>query len=223
THYQEPAHRDVVFMFPGQGAQYANMGLELYRTESEFQQQIDRCCELLKPHLSLDLRDILYPGDAEFASASQKLKQTLIAQPALFVIEYALAKLLMSWGVKPAALVGHSIGEYVAACLAGVFSLEDALALVAARGRLMQGLPEGSMLAVSASKEQIAPLLHGSLSLAAVNSPSLCVVSGETEAVKDLEQELSKKDTACRLLHTSHAFHSKMMDPILVKFAREVE
>jgi acyl transferase domain-containing protein/acyl carrier protein len=223
THYQEPADRDVVFMFPGQGAQYANMGLELYRTEPEFQHQIDRCCELLKPHLSLDLRDILYPGDAEFASASETLKQTLIAQPALFVIEYALAKLLMSWGVKPAALVGHSIGEYVAACLAGVFSLEDALALVAARGRLMQGLPEGSMLAVSASEEQIAPLLHGSLSLAAVNSPALCVVSGETEAVKDLERELSKKDTACRLLHTSHAFHSKMMDPILAKFDREVE
>lgn len=223
THYQEPAHRDVVFMFPGQGAQYANMGLELYRTESEFQQQIDRCCELLKPYLSFDLRDILYPGDAEFASASQTLKQTLVAQPALFVIEYAIAKLLMSWGVKPAALVGHSIGEYVAACLAGVLSLEDALTLVAARGRLMQGLPEGSMLAVSASEEQIVPLLNGSLSLAAANSPSLCVVSGETEAVKNLEEELSKNDITCRLLHTSHAFHSKMMDPILAKFAREVE
>jgi acyl transferase domain-containing protein/acyl carrier protein len=223
THYQESAHRDVVFMFPGQGAQYANMSLELYRTESEFQEEIDRCCQLLRPHLSLDLRDILYPGEEEVESASQTLKQTLVAQPALFVIEYALAKLLMSWGVKPAALVGHSIGEYVAACLAGVFSLEDALALVAARGRLMQGLPGGSMLAVSLSEEEIAPLLNERLSLAAVNSPSLCVVSGETEAVKELEEELSKKDVACRPLHTSHAFHSKMMDPILVKFAREVE
>jgi acyl transferase domain-containing protein/acyl carrier protein len=223
THYQEPSHRDVVFMFPGQGAQYVNMGLELYRTESEFREQIDRCCEILRPHLTPDLRDILYPGDREVENASQTLTQTFVAQAALFVIEYALAKLLMSWGVKPAVLVGHSIGEYVAACLAGVLSLEDALALVAARGRLMQGLPEGSMLAVSLSEEEIAPLLNERLSLAAVNSPSLCVVSGETEAVKDLEEELSKKDVACRLLHTSHAFHSKMMDPILVKFTREAE
>jgi acyl transferase domain-containing protein/acyl carrier protein len=223
THYQERAHRDVVFMFPGQGAQYPNMSLELYQAESEFQEQIDRCCELLRPHLSSDLRDILYPGDEEVESASQTLKQTLVAQPALFVIEYALAKLLMSWGVKPTALVGHSIGEYVAACLAGVFSLEDALALVAARGRLMQDLPAGSMLAVSVSEEELAPLLNERLSLAAVNSPSLCVVSGETEAVRDLAEELSKKDVACRPLHTSHAFHSKMMDPILIKFAREAE
>jgi acyl transferase domain-containing protein/acyl carrier protein len=223
SHYQERAHRDVVFMFPGQGAQYPNMSLELYRTESGFREQIDRCCDLLRPYVSLDLRDILYPGEEEVDSASQKLKQTLVAQPALFVIEYALAKLLISWGVKPAALLGHSIGEYVGACLAGVFSLEDALALVAARGRLMQGLPAGSMLAVSASEEEIAPLLNERLSLAAVNSPSLCVVSGETEAVRELEEDLSKKDVACRPLHTSHAFHSKMMDPILGKFAREIE
>ena len=223
THYQEPAHRDVVFMFPGQGAQYANMSLELYRTEPEFQEQIDRCCELLRPHLSPDLREILYPRDEEVESASKALEQTLIAQPALFVVEYALARLLMSWGVEPAALVGHSIGEYVAACLAGVFSLEDALALVAARGRLMQGLPKGSMLAVSLSEEDIAPLLSERLSLAAVNSLSLCVVSGETEVLKDLEEKLSKKGVACRPLHTSHAFHSNMMDPILVEFARKVE
>ena len=223
SNHQEPAHRDVVFMFPGQGAQYPTMSLELYRTESEFQEQIDRCCELLKPYLSLDLRDILYPGDEQVESAAQKLKQTLLAQPAIFVIEYALAKLLMSWGVKPAALVGHSIGEYVAACLAGVFSLEDALALVAARGRLMQSLPGGSMLAVSAPADEIVPLLNERLSLAAVNSPSLCVVSGETEAVKDLEEELAKRGVNCRHLHTSHAFHSKMVDPILAKFAREVE
>jgi acyl transferase domain-containing protein/acyl carrier protein len=223
TQSQEPDERDVVFMFPGQGAQYANMSLELYRTESEFQEHVDRCCESLKPHLSLDLRDILYPGDQQVESASQTLKQTRIAQPALFVIEYALAKLLMSWGVKPAAMVGHSIGEYVAACLAGVFSLEDALSLVAARGRLMQSLPEGSMLAVSLSEEAIAPLLNGKLSVAAVNSPSLCVVSGEMEAVSDLQRALSARDVACTLLHTSHAFHSKMMDPILVSFTQEVE
>ncbi|MFZ0962497.1 MAG: SDR family NAD(P)-dependent oxidoreductase [Terriglobia bacterium] len=223
SHHQEPANREVVFMFPGQGAQYPNMSLELYRTEPGFKEQIDGCCELLKPYLSVDLRDILYPRDAEAESAAQTLKQTLVAQPAIFVIEYALAKLLISWGVKPAALVGHSIGEYVAVCLAGVFSLEDAMALVAARGRLMQSLPGGSMLAVSAPAEEIAPLLNERLSLAAVNSPSLCVVSGETEAVKGLEEELSKRNVTSRHLHTSHAFHSKMMDPILATFAREVE
>src|SRR5208337_1909156 len=187
------------------------------------QEQIDRCCELLRPHLSSDLRDILYPEDGQVESASKTLEQTLIAQPALFAVEYALAKLLISWGVKPAALVGHSIGEYVAACLAGVFSLEDALALVAARGRLMQGLPGGSMMAVSLSEEELAPLLGEKLSLAAVNSPSVSVVSGETEVVKDLEEQLSNKGVDCRLLHTSHAFHSKMMDPVLAEFTRKVE
>ena len=222
THHQQSAHRDVVFMFPGQGAQYVNMGLELYRTEPEFQEQIDLCCEILKSHLPFDLRDVLYPCEDQVESSSQKLKQTLVAQPALFVVEYALAKLLMSWGVKPAALVGHSIGEYVAACLAGIFSLDDALGLVASRGRLMQGLPSGSMLTVSVPEREIAPLLKDGLSLAAVNSPSLCVVSGRTEAVKDLQEKLTKNGVACRLLHTSHAFHSTMMDPILGNFAREV-
>jgi acyl transferase domain-containing protein/acyl carrier protein len=223
THHQQSAHRDVVFMFPGQGAQYVNMGLELYRTEAEFQEQIDRCCELLKPHLPVNLRDVLYPGEDDVESASQTLKQTLVAQPALFAVEYAVAKLLLSWGVTPAALVGHSIGEYVAACLAGVLSLEDALALVASRGRLMQALPGGSMLSVSIPEQEIAPFLNEGLSLAAVNSPSMCVVSGETEAVKDLQEKLSNKGVACRLLHTSHAFHSKLMDPVLAQFTRQLE
>jgi acyl transferase domain-containing protein/acyl carrier protein len=222
THQQQGAHGDVVFMFPGQGAQYANMGLELYRTEPEFQEHIDRCCQLLKPHLAVDLRDVLYPGDEDLESASETLKQTLVAQPALFTIEYALAKLLMSWGVRPAALVGHSIGEYVAACLAGVFSLEDALAVVAARGRLMQGLPGGAMLAISVPEREITAYLSDGLSLAAVNSPSVCVVAGAPEAVAELEERLSKHGVSCRPLHTSHAFHSKMMDPILAEFARQV-
>jgi acyl transferase domain-containing protein len=223
THHQQPAQRDIVFMFPGQGSQYVNMGLELYRTEPEFQEHVDRCCQLLKPHLSVDLLEVLYPSQDQVESASQTLKQTLVAQPALFVIEYAMAKLLMSWGVKPAALVGHSIGEYVAACLAGVFSLEDALALVAARGRMMQSLPGGSMLTVSLPEREIAPLLNGSLSLAAVNSPALCVLSGDTPAIKGLQDKLTKDGVACRLLHTSHAFHSKMMEPILAEFGRKAE
>lgn len=223
SRHQEAAKTSVVFMFPGQGSQYVNMGLELYRTEPEFRTQIDRCSELLRPHLSGDLRDLLYPETYEFESASQKLKQTLIAQPALFAVEYALARLMMSWGVKPAAMVGHSIGEYVAACLAGVFTLETALALVATRGRLMQSLPGGSMLAVSAPAQQIAPLLNGKLSLAAINSPSQCVISGEAWAVKDLEKVLSQSEAVVHHLHTSHAFHSHMVDPILTEFVQAIE
>ena len=223
TFFQEPINRDIVFMFSGQGSQYVDMGLELYRIESEFQKHIDRCSEILKPHLGLDLRDIMYPAKENVEEAAHKLKQTLITQPALFTIEYALAKLWMSWGVHPEALVGHSIGEYVAACLAGVFSLEDALLLVATRGRLMQELPIGSMLAVPLSEKEIEPFLGKELSLAAINGPSFCVVSGEKEAVKDLEKQLSKKNVDCRHLHTSHAFHSKMIDPILDAFTEQVK
>ena len=223
TSFQEPINRDVIFIFSGQGSQYVNMGLELYRTESIFREQIDRCSEILRPRLSFDLRDILYPGERNFEEAARMLQQTFITQPALFTIEYALAKLWMAWGLHPVAMVGHSIGEYVAACLAGVFSLEDALSLVATRGRLMQELPGGSMLAVFLSEKEIQPFLGEKLSLAVINGPSLCVVSGEKEAVEGLEKQLSSKNVDCRPLHTSHAFHSKMMEPILDAFTEEVK
>ncbi|HVX65868.1 MAG TPA: type I polyketide synthase, partial [Bryobacteraceae bacterium] len=140
--------REAVFLFSGQGSQYVRMGLGLYGEEPVFRKELDRCAELLAPHLGLDLRSVLYPADEAVESAAEQLNQTALTQPALFAVEYALAKLWMSWGVRPAAMVGHSIGEYVAACLAGVFSLEDALAVVAARGRLMQSLPAGAMTAV---------------------------------------------------------------------------
>ena len=223
TSSQEPINQDVVFMFSGQGSQYANMGLELYRTEPQFQEQIDRCSEILTPHLSFDLRDILYPDEKNAEEAARQLKQTFITQPALFALEYALAKLWMSWGVHPVALVGHSIGEYVAACLAGVFSLEDALSVAATRGRLMQELPGGSMLAVFLSEKDIQPFLGKTLSLAVINGPSLCVVSGEKEAIEDWEKQFSKKNVDFRHLHTSHAFHSRMMDPILDTFTEQVK
>ncbi|HEC84909.1 MAG TPA: amino acid adenylation domain-containing protein, partial [Thioploca sp.] len=217
TGFQEQ-ERSVVFMFSGQGAQYVNMGLELYQTEAFFREEIDRCSEYLKPHLELDLRQILYPSEAQTSEAEHQLKQTAMAQPALFVIEYALAKLWMSWGVQPDAMIGHSIGEYVAACLSGVFSLEEALALVAARGRLMQQLPSGAMLAVSLSEQEVQPLLSKGLSLAAINAPSLCVVSGVTETIEALETRLMGQGVECRRLQTSHAFHSQMMAPILASF-----
>jgi phthiocerol/phenolphthiocerol synthesis type-I polyketide synthase E len=222
TSDRAPVERDVVFMFSGQGSQYVNMGLELYESESVFRQQVDRCSEILKPCLSVDLREILYPDSENEEEAARMLKQTSLTQPALFVIEYALAMLWIDWGMKPHAMVGHSIGEYVAACLAGVFSLEEALALVASRARLMQELPSGSMLAVPLTEGHIQPYLDGTVSLAVVNSPSLCVVSGGHEAIKSLEAQLSREGVETRYLHTSHAFHSAMMEPILDPFRAEV-
>jgi phthiocerol/phenolphthiocerol synthesis type-I polyketide synthase E len=224
TSLQEPRERPVAFMFPGQGAQYARMGAELYRSGGVFREEVDRCSELLRQHLGFDLREALYPVDEQLEEASRKLQQTETTQPALFVIEYALARQWMEWGVKPQAMIGHSIGEYVAACLAGVFSLEDALRLVAARGRLMQGLPGGSMLVVPLAEQRVRAMLaeREELSLAAVNAPALCVVSGTHEAIDRLEAELKAEGHVCRRLHTSHAFHSRMMDPILAPFAAEV-
>jgi len=216
--FQEAISRDIVFMFSGQGAQYVNMGRKLYETEEVFREEIDRCSEILDPYLSFDLRKVLYPSSDNLDEQSLRLKQTLIAQPALFTIEYALAKLWMSWGIHPAAMIGHSIGEYVAACLAGVFSLEDALLLVSTRGRMMQSLPGGSMLAVPLSETEIQPYLGVHLSLAAVNAPSFCVVSGDHQAVADLERKLNDNQLPSTRLHTSHGFHSKMMDSILDKF-----
>jgi acyl transferase domain-containing protein/thioesterase domain-containing protein/acyl carrier protein len=221
--FQEPVNRDLVFMFSGQGSQYVNMGLELYRTESAFREQIDRCAEILKPQLDLDLRTILYPDEEKLETASLQLIQTSITQVALFVVEYALAQLWMTWGVRPTAMVGHSIGEYVAACLSRVFSLEDGLSMVVARGRMMQQRPEGSMLAVALSEQETEPFLCEDISLSAVNGPSLCVVSGEIEAIDKLAQTLSEKGIPCRPLHTSHAFHSQMMAPIVEEFTRQVK
>jgi acyl transferase domain-containing protein len=222
TSVAESPDRDVVFMFSGQGSQYPNMGLELYQSEPEFRQQVDRCAELLRPYLSLDLREVLYPEANDLEDAAQMLQQTWLTQPALFVIEYALAKLWIAWGIRPRAMVGHSIGEYVAACLAGVVSLEDALALISTRGRLMQELPGGSMLAVPLTESQIQPHLDGKVSLAVINGPSMCVVSGEHEAVREVEKRLTQSGVESRRLHTSHAFHSSMMEPILDPFAEKV-
>ena len=218
TVYQDHRERPVLFMFSGQGAQYVNMGLELYRIEPTFREHVNHCSELLKPHLKCDLRDVLYPSQERAEEATQQLNQTAFTQPALFVIEYAMAQLWMAWGVRPQAMIGHSIGEYVAACLAGVFSVDDALSLVAARGRMMQQLPVGAMLAVPLPEKEVLPLLGKHLSLAAVNGPSRCVVSGRTDAVESLQQQLAEQGMDCRRLHTSHAFHSEMMDPILEPF-----
>ncbi|HEY7213643.1 MAG TPA: type I polyketide synthase, partial [Thermoanaerobaculia bacterium] len=218
TRTREAGERAVFFLFPGQGSQHPGMGAELYRTETVFREQVDRCAEILRPRLGLDLRQALYPEGEDPEAAAARLRQTALAQPALFVVEHALARLWMSWGVRPDAMLGHSVGEYAAACLAGVFSLEEALRLVAERGRLMQEMPGGSMLTVSLPEKEVRPLLGG-LSLAAVNGPSMCVVSGEPGEVEELAARLDERGVQIRRLHTSHAFHSAAMDPILDRFA----
>jgi acyl transferase domain-containing protein len=207
----------VVFMFSGQGSQYVNMGRELYETEAVFRAQLDHCAERLIPDLGLDLRILLYPPEEDSAAAAaQKLSHTRFTQPALFSVEYALAQWWMAHGIAPSAMIGHSIGEYAAACLAGVFSLEDGLHLSAIRGRLMGEMPSGSMLTVAKAADTLS--LPTELALAAINGPEQCVVSGPTDAIQKFAGELEKRAVPCRLLHTSHAFHSAMMDPMLESF-----
>lgn len=215
----------VCFLFPGQGAQYVNMGKGLYDTESTFREEVDRCAVLLKPHLGFDLRDLLYPSSEQLENSAELLLQTANTQPAVFVIEYALARLWMKWGIQPSAMIGHSIGEYVAACLADVFSLEEALALVSARGRLMQALLPGAMVGVLMAEEEIVPILQArkEISLAAVNAANSCVLAGPIPDIADLENELEEKGLPYRRLQTSHAFHSAMMDPILDPFRKLLE
>src|SRR2546421_7514432 len=223
TRFQEPVDRSISFMFPGQGAQYARMGIELYEGEQVFREQVDRCVEMLRPHIGLDLRNVLYPNEEQAEEASGKLEQPSLALPALFVTEYALAKLWMSWGLRPQAMIGHSLGEYVAACLAHVISLEDALALVALRGRLFERLPQGSMLSVPLAEKEAEPLLSEKLSIAAINGPSSCVITGPTEAVCEIEHLLTEKGLQVRSLHIAVAAHSEMVTPILGEFTAFLE
>ncbi len=215
----------VTMMFSGQGTQYVNMGRNLYSAEPFFRQQVDLCSQLLRPQLGYDLREVLYPAAGSQAAAGlPDINQTCAAQPALFVVEYALARLWMRWGVTPQAMIGHSIGEYVAACLAGVMTLEEALTLVAERARMMQQLPAGRMLALLSTEAEARRLIeqHEELSLAAVNGPRLCVVSGRADAVRELELCCEQQGVDSRPLHTSHAFHSEMMEPILDEFTESV-
>ncbi|CCH57117.1 amino acid adenylation domain protein [Fibrisoma limi BUZ 3] len=209
---------EVVFMFPGQGSQYLTMGRELYLNERTYRQAVDECAKLLEAYLETDIREVLFPKENNPA-AEERLKNTRYTQPALFVTEYALARLWESWGVRPSIYCGHSIGEFVAAHLAGVFTLADALRLIATRGRLVSQLPRGSMLSVRKEAEQVKAIMPASLSMAAINSPSLCVVAGRDEDVATFAMQLDKLEIPNQVLQTSHAFHSDMMEPIVSEFA----
>jgi phthiocerol/phenolphthiocerol synthesis type-I polyketide synthase E len=212
----------VAFMFPAQGAQHANMGRDLYEHEPVFQAEVDRCATYLEPVLGVDLRKILYPSDCNLKESNELLRQTSMTQPAVFVVSYALARLWMSWGIKPAAVIGHSLGEYVAATVAGIFDLDGALALVAERARLMQQLPCGSMLAVYLDESALRPWLNEELSLAAVNAPGLTVLSGKSNLVEQLAAKLREAGVEVQPLLTSHAFHSVMMEPIIAEFVQQI-
>ncbi|HET7695321.1 MAG TPA: SDR family oxidoreductase [Vicinamibacterales bacterium] len=214
--------RQVVFMFPGQGSQHVDMARGLYDAEPLFRSIVDDCAAQLVPHLGVDLRTVMFPADGATAANGERLTRTSLAQPALFVIEYALAKLYLSWGIRPDAMIGHSVGEWVAACLAGVLELTDALKLVALRGRLMEEMPRGVMMMVPLPEASVRPMLGDGLWLAALNAPSMCVVSGSAERIDALHARLQSDGIDGQRLQTSHAFHSGMMDAAVPRFVGAV-
>ena len=234
----EASRRPIVLLLPGIGDQYVGMAYELYQSRPVFKQEVDRCAQILEPHLGVDIRSIIYPesrswitsgkckgidlkrmmlggkSDASHDPDAARLNTTLLAQPALFAVEYAMARLWQSFGVTPDAIVGHSMGEYVAACLSGVLSLEDALWLIVTRAKLVNELPQGAMLAVTLPEEELLSLLPEGLSIALINGPALCVVAGPAAGVAEFEQVLDARSIVCRHVQNAHAFHSRMLDPI---------
>ena len=227
----------ITFMFPGLGDHYAGMGWELYCTEPTFRTSVDRSAELLKPHLGSDIRDFLYPGRnwaqpvlAPVASSTGLDLRAMLgrkretppddqpagAQPGIFVTEVALGELLRSWGIEPDAMIGHSIGEFSAAYLAGVLSLPDALEVVAARAQLIQSrVSPGAMMAVPLSEEELTPLLPNDVSLGAINGARLCIASGEADGIAALAATLTERGVSCQRLRSTHAYHSRMMETIV--------
>ncbi len=216
------AEPSVVFMFPGGGAQYPNMGLSLYEAEPVYREAIDECLALVRPYLNTDLRQLMFPTDDNLKQAAEELKRPSRNLPAIFMTEYALAQLWRSWGIEPAAMTGHSLGEYTAACLAGVLSLKDALFIVTLRGKLFETLPEGGMVSVPMTEDALKPYLTDGLSIAVINNPELCVVSGEVAALEKLEAALAEIEVECRRVRINVAAHSPMLEPILDEFGREL-
>lgn len=236
----EISSQPVAFMFTGVGTQYMNMTRELYQVEPVFRENIDLCCEIINSLLDEDIRDVLYSKSQETSQAGlnlrkmlgresrtdavkDKLNQTRYTQPIMFAVEYALARLWQSWGIEPESMIGYSIGEYVAATIAGVFSLEEALKLVVKRALMIEKLPAGAMLAVPLSEEEVRPLLNEKVSISAINGEKLCVLAGETEAIEKIATDLNSKGLVCRRLQTNHAFHSHMMEPLAEVFTQMLQ
>lgn len=241
----DDSRRPVIFLLPGIGDHYVGMAYDLYETRPIFRQEVDRCASILKSHIGMDIRDIIYPNGKSWKrdrttkgidlkkmlgrktdelenEDTRNLNQTQFAQPALFTIEYAMVRLWQSLGIRADAIFGHSMGEYVAACVAGVFSLDDALHLIATRAKLVSGLPQGAMLAVVLPENELLPLLSEDLSISLINGPSLCVVAGPIAAMAEFERKLNARSILCRQVQNGHAFHSRMLDPVVKAFEKEV-
>ncbi|MBU8665451.1 amino acid adenylation domain-containing protein [Virgibacillus pantothenticus] len=220
-YYSKVDNKRAIFMFPGQGSQYINMGKELYQKEPAFRDELDHCLKLVEDEHHLKLKEILYP-EVDSYESKELIKNTSLAQPLIFSFEYALAKTLIKFGIKPHSMIGYSFGEYVAACLAGVFTLEEALRLVVLRGKLMEELPPGAMLSVPVTEDEIKPFLTEDISLAVVNGSS-CIVSGTTVAIDQLESLMKSKKYFCTKVPVTHASHSSLTDSILQTFGEEVK
>ena len=211
--------KTVTFMFPGQGAQYINMGKDLYENEELFCSEMNRCFDMIREVTGHNLKEILYGENCEGVG----IDETEIAQLAIYSFEYSLSKLLMGWGIVPDIMIGHSIGEYVAATVAGVIELEDCIRLIAVRGKLMQEMSRGQMLSIMQSEAEVKELINGEVSIAAVNSTKRCVVSGKEEDIITIEENLKNQGIGCIRLKTSHAYHSPMMAKAAERFMEHLK
>lgn len=218
THHANAADSSVVFMLPGGGAQYHRMAADLYESEPVFRDHLDRGADQLAGRVGYDIRELIFATEERRDEVARELERPSVQLPAIFIVEYALAQLWMEWGIQPSALIGHSMGENTAACLAGVLSFEDALGLVVLRGALFERVPEGGMITVPMPVEEIEPLLIDGADLATVNSPELCVISGANSVLDELTERLAEQEIEAQRVRINIAAHSRLLEPILDEF-----